>query len=85
MFSGCSNFRLGFLVILEKWLVQKDKVSGSNNNDSLLLRFDGLWKVKANYVVYDDKHNLLLFCVKMFQATGDFFYLEIICPDWDIY
>ena len=21
----------------------------------------------------------------MFKATGDFFYLDIACPDWDIY
>ena len=26
-------------------------IQNSNNNDSLLLLFDGLWKVKANYMV----------------------------------
>ena len=35
--------------------------------------------------LYDYKHNTLFFCVKMFKATGDFFQLEIVCPDWDIY
>ena len=29
----------------------------NNNNDSLLLLFDGLWKVKADYMVQEDKHN----------------------------
>ena len=32
-----------------------------------------------------DKHVILFFYVKMFKATGDSFYLEIVCPDWDIY
>ena len=36
-------------------------------------------------MVQDDKHNILFFYVKMFKATGDSFYLEIVCPDWDIY
>ena len=36
-------------------------------------------------MVQDDKHNILFFCVKMFKATGDSFYLEILCPDWDVY
>ena len=36
-------------------------------------------------MVQDDKHNILFFCVKMFKAIGDSFYLEILCPDWDIY
>ena len=45
----------------------------SNKNDSLLLLFDSLWKVKANYMVWDNKHNILFFCVKMFKASGDSF------------
>ena len=30
---------------------------------------------------WDDKHNILFFCVKMVKATRDYFYLEILCPD----
>ena len=46
--------------------------------------FDGLWKVKANYMEQDDKHKNLFFCVKMFKATADSLYLETVCPDGDI-
>ena len=35
-------------------------------------------------MVQDDKHNIF-FCVKMVKATRDYFYLEILCPDWDVY
>ena len=47
--------------------------------------FDGLWKVKANYMEQDDKHKNLFFCVKMFKATGDSPYPETVCPDGYIY
>ena len=32
-----------------------------NKNDSLLLLPDGLWKVKTNYMVSKDKHNVFYF------------------------
>ena len=34
---------------------------------------------------WDDKHNILFFCVKMIKATSDYFYLETLCSDWEIY
>ena len=33
----------------------------NNNNDSLLLLFDGLWIVKTDYMVDGDKHNIFYF------------------------
>ena len=46
--------------------------------------FDGLWKVKANYMVLGDKQKILFFCLKMFKATGDSLSLETACLDGDI-
>ena len=40
----------------------------NSNNDSLLLLFDGLWKVKTDYMVEEDKHNIFyFFLLKMFK------------------
>ena len=49
--------------------------------------FLGAIKIVARPITWHKMINIiiLLFCVKMFQATEDSFYLEIVCPDLDIY
>ena len=45
--------------------------------DSLLLLFDALWKVKAQYMVLEEKQNISCFPSKNFEASGDSLYHEI--------
>ena len=45
--------------------------------DSLLLLFDALWKVKAQYMLLEEKQNIFCFPSKNFEASGDSLYHEI--------
>ena len=41
--------------------------------------FDGHWKMKAQYVVKEQKHDIFNFPSKNLEASGDSFYYEIVC------
>ena len=45
--------------------------------DSLLLLFDALWKVKAQYMVLEEKQNIFSFPSKNFEASGNSLYHEV--------
>ena len=45
--------------------------------DSLLLLFDGLQKVKVQYMVQEEKHNIFHFLSKNVEAYGDSFIMKL--------
>ena len=47
-------------------------------NDSSLLLFDSLWRVKVNYMYRKIIITSFTFLSKKFQAAGDSFYLETV-------
>ena len=57
----CSPYPKHLNTILCIWLSLSIRHQNNNNNDSLLLLFDGLCKVKADYMVSGDSHNVTFF------------------------
>ena len=47
--------------ILYIWSSFSRDHQSNNNNDSLLLLFDGLWIVKADYMVWENKRKIFYF------------------------